>query len=125
MIDTDTDTPLRFVLSQNDFDVLNSLTTLDNNLFLNDLKFGPGDGFLRWYLYNWKASPVAGGMGGRPGELELDPAMAAGLAAANASASASASGARERGKDREGVLAGGAGVKTTWMKGSGLGVAMV
>lgn len=66
-------------------------------------------------------------MGGRPGELELDPAMAASLAAANASAnaSASASGGRERGKDREGVLAGGAGVKTTWMKGSGLGVAMV
>lgn len=77
---------------QEGFDVLNSLTTLDNNLFLSDLKFGPGDGFLRWYLYNWRTRPIAGGMGARPGEAELDPASSA---------------------------------ANMWMKGSGLGVAMV
>lgn len=90
-------TDLMVIAKQNQFDVLNSLTTLDNNLFLTDLKFGPGDGFLRWYLYNWRARPIAGGMGGRPGEVELDPAAAA----------AGSDGSR------------------SWIKGSGLGVAMV
>ncbi|CAO1632707.1 unnamed protein product [Jaminaea pallidilutea] len=87
---------LMVIAAQNGFDVLNSLTTLDNNLFLQDLKFGPGDGFLRWYLYNYKTMPVHGGMGARPGERDLDPAAA---------------GAPPGDK--------------TWTKGSGLGVAMV
>lgn len=77
------------------FDVCNALTTLDNNSFLNDLSFGPGDGFLRWYLYNWRTRPICGGMGARPGEKDLDPA------------------------------AGEAGEVRSWGWGSGLGVAMV
>lgn len=56
------------------FDVLNCLTVLDNPLFASDLKFGPGDGFLRFYLFNWRVQPVAGGMGQRAGEADLDPA---------------------------------------------------
>jgi glycylpeptide N-tetradecanoyltransferase len=43
------------------FDVFNALTLLDNSLFLEDLKFGAGDGHLNYYLYNYRALPIAGG----------------------------------------------------------------
>lgn len=59
----------------NGFDVLNCLTVMDNPLFLTDQLFGPGDGFLRHYLFNWRIRPIAGGMGARPGEAELDPVV--------------------------------------------------
>lgn len=55
------------------FDVVNCVTVMDNPLFLQEQKFGPGDGFLRFYLFNWRTKPIAGGMGSRPGESELDP----------------------------------------------------
>ncbi|KAJ9479104.1 Glycylpeptide N-tetradecanoyltransferase [Pseudozyma hubeiensis] len=58
------------------FDVVNCVTVMDNPLFLQEQKFGPGDGFLRFYLFNWRTKPVAGGMGARPGESELDPVHA-------------------------------------------------
>lgn len=74
------------------------MTVMDNQLFLQNQKFGPGDGFLRFYLFvsslsphmlvqrlkskccsfcfqNWRVQPVAGGMGNRPGELEMDPVV--------------------------------------------------
>lgn len=35
------------------FDVVNTLDILDNKEFLQDLKFGPGDGNLHYYFYNW------------------------------------------------------------------------
>lgn len=35
------------------FDVFNALDVMNNAEFLNELKFGPGDGFLHYYLYNW------------------------------------------------------------------------
>jgi glycylpeptide N-tetradecanoyltransferase len=35
---------------------------MDNPLFLEDQKFGPGDGQLHYYLYNYRASPIAGGV---------------------------------------------------------------
>lgn len=44
------------------FDVFNALTLLDNPLVLEELKFGAGDGFLHYYLYNWRTSLVAGGI---------------------------------------------------------------
>ena len=44
------------------FDVFNALTLLDNPAFLDELKFGPGDGFLNFYLYNWVTGPIAGGL---------------------------------------------------------------
>ncbi|CAB4253955.1 similar to Saccharomyces cerevisiae YLR195C NMT1 N-myristoyl transferase [Maudiozyma barnettii] len=43
-------------------DVFNALTSQDNTLFLEDLKFGPGDGFLNFYLFNYKAFPIGGGL---------------------------------------------------------------
>ncbi|KAL1722530.1 acyl-CoA N-acyltransferase [Schizophyllum commune] len=42
------------------FDVFNALTLMDNSTFLQDLKFGQGDGFLHFYLYNWRTAPLAG-----------------------------------------------------------------
>ncbi|WVF69076.1 glycylpeptide N-tetradecanoyltransferase [Kwoniella sp. CBS 6097] len=46
------------------FDVVNGLTCLDNNLFLQEQKFGPGDGYLNYYLYNWACAPIDGGQRG-------------------------------------------------------------
>ncbi|EDO17054.1 hypothetical protein Kpol_530p24 [Vanderwaltozyma polyspora DSM 70294] len=43
-------------------DVFNALTSQDNALFLDDLKFGSGDGFLNFYLFNYKAFPIHGGL---------------------------------------------------------------
>jgi len=45
-----------------DFDVFNALTLLDNPLFLEDLKFGAGDGQLHYYLFNWRTAPIMGGV---------------------------------------------------------------
>jgi glycylpeptide N-tetradecanoyltransferase len=42
------------------FDVFNSMTLMDNLQFIEDLKFGAGDGLLNFYLYNWRTSPLAG-----------------------------------------------------------------
>jgi len=47
---------------KNKFDVFNALTLLDNALFLEQQKFGAGDGQLHYYLYNYKANPIAGGV---------------------------------------------------------------
>ncbi len=44
------------------FDVFNALTLLDNTLFLEEQKFGAGDGQLHYYLYNYNMNPVAGGV---------------------------------------------------------------
>jgi glycylpeptide N-tetradecanoyltransferase len=37
-----------------DFDVFNALNVMENDTALKNLKFGIGDGFLQYYLYNWK-----------------------------------------------------------------------
>ncbi|RKF80099.1 Glycylpeptide N-tetradecanoyltransferase [Golovinomyces cichoracearum] len=44
------------------FDVFNAMTLMDNNLFLEQQKFGAGDGQLHYYLYNYNANPIAGGV---------------------------------------------------------------
>ena len=49
--------------------MFNALTLLDNTLFLEDLKFGAGDGHLNYYLFNYKAMPITGGLKGK-GELD-------------------------------------------------------
>lgn len=38
------------------------MTLLDNPLFLEQLKFGAGDGQLHYYLYNYRTAPMAGGV---------------------------------------------------------------
>ncbi|KAK1450703.1 glycylpeptide N-tetradecanoyltransferase [Colletotrichum cuscutae] len=47
---------------KNKFDVFNGLSLLDNGLFLEQQKFGPGDGQLHYYLFNYRAAPIAGGV---------------------------------------------------------------
>jgi glycylpeptide N-tetradecanoyltransferase len=37
------------------FDVFNALDLMENKKFLQDLKFGIGDGNLQYYLYNWRS----------------------------------------------------------------------
>ena len=39
---------------EQDFDVFNALDIMDNGTFLEELKFGVGDGYLYYYLYNWR-----------------------------------------------------------------------
>lgn len=50
------------LVNQAGFDVLNGLTLMDNSLFLDDLKFGKGDGYLHYYLYNYGTKPIVGGI---------------------------------------------------------------
>jgi len=43
---------------KSDFDVFNALDLMDNEEFLEKLKFGIGDGNLQYYLYNWRCPPM-------------------------------------------------------------------
>jgi len=51
---------------QANFDVFNALTLMDNSLFVKELQFGAGDGYLHYYLYNWKVHQIRGGVLGEP-----------------------------------------------------------
>ncbi len=44
---------------QADFDVFNALDLMENNEFLEKLKFGIGDGNLQYYLYNWRCPQMS------------------------------------------------------------------
>lgn len=44
------------------FDVFNALSLMDNGLFLQQQKFGAGDGQLHYYVFNYRAHPIAGGV---------------------------------------------------------------
>lgn len=44
------------------FDVFNALTLLDNPLFLEKQLFGPGDGQLHYYLFNYRTADIASGV---------------------------------------------------------------
>jgi len=50
---------------QQGFDVFNALDLMENETFFKALKFHPGDGFLHYYLYNWRCSTLS------PAELGL------------------------------------------------------
>ncbi|KAI9141023.1 acyl-CoA N-acyltransferase [Paraphysoderma sedebokerense] len=45
---------------KNSFDVFNCLELMENGEFLQELKFGPGDGHLNYYLYNWRCKGFEG-----------------------------------------------------------------
>ncbi|TEA14040.1 Glycylpeptide N-tetradecanoyltransferase [Colletotrichum sidae] len=60
------------------FDVFNGLSLLDNGLFLEQQKFGPGDGQLHYYLFNYRAAPIAGGVD-RRNKLDEDNLSGIGL----------------------------------------------
>lgn len=46
------------VAKKKDFDVFNALDVMHNETFLKELKFGPGDGKLHYYLYNHRLKHV-------------------------------------------------------------------
>ncbi|KAG1346378.1 glycylpeptide N-tetradecanoyltransferase 1 [Cocos nucifera] len=54
------------VAKQNDYDVFNALDVMHNESFLKQLKFGPGDGQLHYYLYNYRIRNAL-----KPSELGL------------------------------------------------------
>ena len=45
-----------FQAKANNFDVFNALDIMENEKFLEELKFMPGDGYLHYYLFNWALS---------------------------------------------------------------------
>lgn len=51
---------------QKDYDVFNALDVMQNESFLKELKFGPGDGKLHYYLYNYRIKQPL-----KPSELGL------------------------------------------------------
>jgi glycylpeptide N-tetradecanoyltransferase len=54
------------VAKQKNYDVFNALDVMENESFLKELKFGPGDGQLHYYLYNYR---IRNGI--KPSELGL------------------------------------------------------
>ncbi|OVA08408.1 Myristoyl-CoA:protein N-myristoyltransferase [Macleaya cordata] len=54
------------VAKQMDYDVFNALDIMHNESFLKELKFGPGDGQLHYYLYNYRIKHAL-----KPSELGL------------------------------------------------------
>lgn len=60
------------IAKRNSLDVFNALTSQENVLFLEDLKFGPGDGFLNYYLFNYQAFPINGGFDTKTKEYDLE-----------------------------------------------------
>ncbi|KAG9441595.1 hypothetical protein H6P81_017449 [Aristolochia fimbriata] len=54
------------VAKQKDYDVFNALDVMQNESFLKELKFGPGDGQLHYYLYNYRVRQAL-----KPSELGL------------------------------------------------------
>lgn len=50
------------IAKQYKFDVFNALSLMHNGLFLEQQKFGPGDGQLHYYIFNYRANPIAGGV---------------------------------------------------------------
>lgn len=50
------------VAKKEKFDVFNALSLMDNALFLEKTKFKPGDGSLHYYLFNYRARAISGGL---------------------------------------------------------------
>jgi len=48
------------IAKQAKLDVFNALTLMDNVSILQDLRFGVGDGYLNFYLYNWRTAKLSG-----------------------------------------------------------------
>lgn len=66
------------ILAKNlDMDIFNALTSQDNTLFLEPLKFAIGDGFLNYYFYNWRTAEIDGGF--EKESKDLDPATGSGV----------------------------------------------
>lgn len=59
-------------------DVFNALTLMDNALFLEQQKFGGGDGQLHYYLFNYRMKNIAGGVNNK-NRLDEDTCSGIGL----------------------------------------------
>ena len=46
--------------------MFNALDLMENGEFLEDLKFGQGDGNLQYYLFNWRCPHM------RPSDVSID-----------------------------------------------------
>ena len=68
------------VAKRTKFDVFNALSLMDNALFLKEQKFGPGDGMSHYYLFNYWAKPVNGGV---DENNQLDEKMLSGVGFVN------------------------------------------
>ncbi|EAZ63494.2 myristoyl-CoA:protein N- myristoyltransferase [Scheffersomyces stipitis CBS 6054] len=64
---------------QFDVDVFNCLTSQDNSYFIKDAKFGSGDGFLNYYLFNYKTWPIHGGIDPQTKEVVDDQTSGVGV----------------------------------------------
>lgn len=51
---------------------------LDNNLFIQNQKFGAGDGLLHYYLFNWRTKHIEGGLKG-DGKIDEEGGSGVGL----------------------------------------------
>ncbi|KAK6454831.1 myristoyl-CoA:protein N myristoyltransferase [Scheffersomyces xylosifermentans] len=60
-------------------DVFNCLTSQDNPYFIKDLKFGSGDGYLNYYLFNYKTWPLHGGIDPQTKEVVDDKSSGVGV----------------------------------------------
>ncbi|ODV81723.1 Glycylpeptide N-tetradecanoyltransferase [Suhomyces tanzawaensis NRRL Y-17324] len=60
-------------------DVFNCVTSQDNTYFIKDAKFGSGDGFLNYYLFNYKTWPVHGGIDKQSKEVVDDQTSGVGV----------------------------------------------
>jgi glycylpeptide N-tetradecanoyltransferase len=49
---------LLILAKNNGTDVFNSLNVMQNGEFFEELQFGPGDGFLQYYIYNWTTKSI-------------------------------------------------------------------
>ncbi len=45
------------MVGQSGHDVFNALNLMENGTFMQPLLFGPGDGHLQYYLYNYRLPP--------------------------------------------------------------------
>ncbi|KAG5513477.1 hypothetical protein PMAC_000908 [Pneumocystis sp. 'macacae'] len=59
------------IAKNKNFDVFNALTLMDNPFFLENQKFGPGDGKLNYYLFNYRAKYINPGVT-ETGKLDIE-----------------------------------------------------
>uniref|UniRef100_A0A0L0P3Z3 Glycylpeptide N-tetradecanoyltransferase n=1 Tax=Candidozyma auris TaxID=498019 RepID=A0A0L0P3Z3_CANAR len=60
-------------------DVFNALTSQDNPLFIKQNKFGSGDGFLNYYLFNYRMKPISGGIDPKTSQVIDDKGSGVGV----------------------------------------------
>lgn len=62
-----------------DVDVFNCLSSQDNPYFIKNCQFGSGDGFLNYYLFNYKCWPINGGIDSQTKDVAEDTSSGVGV----------------------------------------------